>query len=60
MMDVSINGIFTEVLINSGLMNDLMTEEDFQKLRWSSFKGKIEHCSQKVFAYGGKPVDLIG
>lgn len=60
MMDVSINGIVTEVLIDSGLMNDLIAEEVFQKLIRSSFQGKIEHCSKKLFAYGGKQVDLIG
>ena len=32
-MDVSINGIVTEVLIDSGLVNNLIGEEDFQKLR---------------------------
>ena len=48
MMDVSINGIVTEVLIDSGLMNNLIAEEDFQKLISSSFKGKIEQCSKKL------------
>jgi len=48
MMDASINGIVTEVLIDSGLMNNLIAEEDFQKLIRSSFKGKIEHWSKKL------------
>ena len=59
-MDVSINGIVTEVLIDSGSVSNLIGEEDFQKLTRSGFKGKIEHCSKKLFAYGGKRVDVIG
>ena len=59
-MDVSINGIVKEVLIDSGSVSNLIGEEDFQKLRGSGFKGKVEHCSKKLFAYGGNKVDVIG
>ena len=41
-------------------MNNLIGEEDFQKLTESGFKGKIEHRSKELFAYAGKRVDVIG
>ena len=59
-MDVSISGIVMEVLIDSGSVSNLMGEDDFQKLKGLGFKGDIEHCSKKWFAYGGKKVDVIG
>ena len=59
-MDVSISGIVMEVLIDSGSVSNLMGEDDFQKLKGLGFKGDIEHCSKKLFAYGGKKVDVIG
>ena len=59
-MDVSISGIVMEVLIDSESVSNLMGEEDFQKVRGLGFKGDIERCSKKLFAYGGKKVDVIG
>ena len=59
-MKVSINGIVKEVFIDSGSMSNLMGEGDFQKLQSAGFKRNIEHCSKKVFAYGGKEIDVIG
>ena len=47
-------------MIDSGSMSNLIGEEDFQKLTESGFNGKIEHCFKKLFAYGGKRVDVIG
>ena len=59
-MDVSISGIVMEELIDSGSVSNLMGEDDFQKLKGLGFKGDIQHCSKKLFAYGGKKVDVIG
>ena len=59
-MKVSINGTVKDVLIDSGSMSNLMGEEGFQKLKNAGFKGNIEHCSKKFFAYGGKEIDVIG
>lgn len=59
-MNVSIRGIVMEVLIDSGSVSNLMGEDDFQKLKGLGFKGDIDHCSKKLFAYGGKKVDVIG
>ena len=52
-MDVSTSEIVMEVLIDSGSVSNLMGEDDFQKLKGLGFKGDIEHCSKKLFAYGG-------
>lgn len=59
-MDVSISGIVKEVLIDPGSVNNLIGEDDFQKLENSGFTGNIEHCSTKLFPCGGKKVDVIG
>ena len=36
----------------------MMGEEDFFKLKGLGLKGKVEHCSKKLFAYKGKQIDL--
>ena len=53
-MNVSIDGFVQEVLIDSGSVSNLKGKEYFFKL-----KGKIEHCSKNLFAYGGEPIDVI-
>lgn len=46
-----IDGIVQVVVINSGSVSNLIGERDFQKLDNVGFKGDIEHCSRKLFAY---------
>lgn len=46
--NVSIDGIFQEVLIDSISVSNLMGEDDSQKLRYAGFKGNLEHCSRKL------------
>ena len=52
MMNVSIDGFVQEMLMDSGSVSNLRGEEDFFKLKGLSLKGKVEHCSKKLFAYG--------
>ena len=59
-MNVSIDGFVQEMLIDSGSVSNLMGEEDFFKLKGLGLKGKVEDCSKKLFAYGGKQIDMIG
>ena len=59
-MNVSIDGFVQEMLIDSGSVSNLMGEEDFFKLKGLGLKGKVEDCSKKLFAYGGKQIDVIG
>ena len=59
-MNVSIDGIVQEVLIDSGSVSNLMGEDDFQKLKNAGFKGNLEHCSRKLFAYGGREIEVVG
>ena len=54
MMNVSIDGFVQEMLVDSGSVSNLRGEEDVFKLKGLSLKGKVEHCSKKLFAYGGK------
>ena len=56
MTNLSIDRIVQEVLIDSGSVSNLMGEDDFQKLKNASFKGSIENCSRKLFAYGGRGI----
>jgi len=58
-MNVSIDGIVQEVLIDSGSVSNLMGEDDFQKLKNAGFKGNLEHCSRKLFAYGGRQIEVV-
>ena len=59
-MNVSIDGIVQAVLIDSGSVSNLMGEDDFQKLKNAGFKVNLEHCSRKLFAYGGREIEVIG
>ena len=59
-MNVSIDGFVQEMLIDSGSVSNLMGDEDFFKLKGLGLKGKVEDCSKKLFAYGGKQIDVIG
>ena len=59
-MNVSIEGIVQEVLIDSGSVSNLMGEDDFQKLKNAGFKGNLEHCSRKLFAYDGREIEVVG
>ena len=46
-MNVILNGIFEEVLLY------------FRGKTCLGFKGELEHCSKKLFAYGGKKIDAV-
>jgi len=59
-MNVSIDTIVQDVLIDSGSVSNLMGEDDFQKLKNAGFKGNLEHCSRKLFAYGGREIEVVG
>lgn len=59
-MNVNIDGYVRKVLIDSGSVSNLMGEEYFFKLKGLGLKGKIENCSKNLFAYRGKPIDVIG
>ena len=59
-MNVSIDAIVQEVLIDSGSVSNLMGEDDFQKLKNVGFKGSLKHCSRKLFAYGGREIEVVG
>ena len=58
-MNVRIDGIVQEVLIDSGSVSNLMGEDDFQKLKNAGFNGNLEHCSRKLFAYGGREIEVV-
>ena len=60
MMNVSINGIAQEVSIDAGSVRNLIGEEDLKRLKIAGFSGDIEHCSKKLFACGGKKIDVVG
>ena len=38
-------------------MSNLSGEDEFQKLKNA---GDIEHCSRKLFVYGGRKIDVVG
>lgn len=35
-------------------------EEDLKRLEIAGFNGDFEHCTKKLFAYGGKKIDVVG
>ena len=47
-------------MTDSGSVSNLIREDDFQKLKNAGFKGNLEHCSRKLFAYGGREIEVVG
>ena len=41
-------------------MSSLKGEDDFKKLKNVGLKGNLQHCSRKLFAYGGREIDAFG
>ena len=57
---VSIGGVTKEVLIDSGSVSNLMGEEIFQELTCLGLKSELQHCTKKLYAYGGQELEVVG
>ena len=60
MLEVDINGITTRVLIDLGSVSNLIGMEEYEKLKAQGLKAKMEDCHKRLYAYGGKELEVIG
>ena len=59
-LEVNINGIKTRVLIDSGSISNLIGMEEYEELKAQGLNVKLEDCHKRLYAYGGKELEVIG
>lgn len=59
-MSVSLNGIHKDVLIDSGSVSNLISLSEFKQLEAQGLQACMTDCKKKLFAYGGKKLEVIG
>ena len=59
-LEVNINGITTTVLIDSGSVSNLIGMEEYEELKAQGLNAKMEDCHKRLYAYGGKELEVIG
>ena len=59
-LEVNINGIATRVLIDSGSVSNLIGMEEYEELKAQGLNAKMEDCHKRLYAYGGKELEVIG
>ena len=59
-VEVSVDGITTKVLIDYGSVSNLMGMDKCEELNVQGLNTKIEHCYKRLYAYGGKELEVIG
>jgi len=52
-VEVSVDGITTEVLVDSGSVSNLMGMDEYEELKAQGLNVKIEHCYKRLYAVGG-------
>ena len=59
-LEVNVNGITTRVLIDSGSVSNLIGMEEYEELKAQGLNAKMEDCHKRLYAYGGKELEVIG
>ena len=59
-LEVNINGIKTRVLIDSGSVSNLIGMDEGEELKAQGLNVKLEDCHKRLYAYGGKELEVIG
>ena len=60
MVDVSVGGIPTRVLIDSGSVSNLMGMSEYEELKAQGLNTEMEKCHRWLYAYGGRELEVIG
>ena len=60
MVEVSVNGITTRVLIDSGSVSNLIGMKEYEELKAQGLNAKMEDCYKWLYVYGGKELEVIG
>ena len=59
MLEVNVNGI-PRVLIDSGSVSNLIGMKEYEELKAQGLNAKMEDCHKRLYAYGGKELEVIG
>ena len=59
-VSVSINGIDKDVLIDSGSVSNLISLNEYNQLKAQGLQASLKNCDRKLFAYGGKKLEVVG
>ena len=59
-VEVSVSGITTRVLIDSGSVSNLIGMKQYEELKAQGLTAKMEDCNKRLYAYGGKELEVIG
>ena len=59
-IEVSVDGITTKVIIDSGSVSSLVRVNEYEERKAQGFKAKRERCYKRLYAYGGKELEVIG
>ncbi|KAL9967411.1 hypothetical protein ACROYT_G025630 [Oculina patagonica] len=59
-VEVSVSGITTRVLIDSGSVSNLIGMKEYDELNAQGLTAKMEDCRKQLYAYGGKELEVIG
>ena len=57
---MNINDITTRVLIDLGSVSNFIGMEEYEELKAQGLNAKMEDCHKRLYAYGGKELEVIG
>ena len=59
-IEICVDGISTKALIESGSVSNLMGMSKYEELKTQGLNVKLENCQKRLYAYGGKELDVVG
>ncbi|KAK2557457.1 Uncharacterized protein P5673_020188 [Acropora cervicornis] len=59
-IEICVDGISTKALIDSGSVSNLMGMSKYEELKTQGLNVKLENCQKRLYAYGGKELNVVG
>ena len=59
-ISVSIGGVSRDMLIDSGSASNLISMDTVQELKYHGLKIEVQPCTKKLYAYGGRELEVEG
>ena len=59
-IEICVDGISTKALIDSGSVSNLMGMSKYEELKTQGLNVKLENCQKRLYAYGGKKLNVVG
>ena len=58
-VEVSVDGVTTVVLLDSGSVSNLMVMKQYKDLKARGLYAEMEKCHQRLYEYGGKELEVM-